>query len=121
LYCSTFFVLYSLEIMAKFFIATETGRYYQFSARATAYPDAILSGLSVVKEADLPANAQIEEHQTGERYQAFSILRMRLSLKNGKSVVRLASALAPLPSLIGVNAFSSTVTKVRPARQRVRV
>ncbi|MBE9012661.1 hypothetical protein IQ250_20890 [Pseudanabaenaceae cyanobacterium LEGE 13415] len=108
--------------MPRFYIPSKLpGRYYQFAARATAYPPAILPGLGVIPEADLPANAEVEEHLTRDRYAEFPILQLRLSLKNGRSVVRLASALAPINTLIGADVFGSEVNKVRPARQRVRV
>lgn len=108
--------------MARFYIPSKiAGRYYQFGAPASAYPDAILSGLGVIKESALPDSAKVEEHLTRDRYAEFPILPLRLTMKDGRSFTRLASAIAPISTLAGAEAFGSKVVKVRPARQRVRV
>lgn len=107
--------------MARFYIQTLSGKYYQFSSRATAYPDAILPKLGVLKESDLPADAELEEMMTGDRYADLNVVVLRLTLATGKSKVRLADAAAPIGTLKGTDAFGSKIRKVRPARQRVRV
>lgn len=107
--------------MARFYILLPTGKYYQFSTTAAAYPDALLPKLGVLKESALPADAELEEMMTGDRYADLDIVRLRLTLATGKSKVRLASATAPIGTLKGTDAFGSKIRKVRPDRQRVRV
>jgi hypothetical protein len=107
--------------MARFYIETTGGKYYQFASTAAAYPDAILAKLGVIKESALPADAELEEMLTGDRYADFAIVVLRLTLADGKSKTRLASAVAPIGTLKGTDVFGSKIRKVRPARQRVRV
>jgi hypothetical protein len=107
--------------MARFFIETLNGTYYQFTAPATAYPEVLQPKLGVLSEDELPEDAEIEPMMTGEGYADFKIVALRLTLASGSSRVRLASALAPINTLPGTEVFGSRIRRVRPTRRRVRV
>lgn len=105
--------------MPKFFIPVDLdGGHYQINTPNDAYPVSIRVTLGVLTEAQLPDNAEILDAGVVAEH---PVIRLRLKMANGKNYYRYASALAStdLRTLIGREAFGSTIRSVRPARRRV--
>jgi hypothetical protein len=120
----------SFLIMTRFYIqttppeGTEKGEAYQFNGGPLDYPAAMAAALGV--SVDVVPNNYVPT--TIGTYADYPIVRLRLTLDNGKSITRLcdadfvATAMSTLPGLnITTRRFTGDIVKVAPARTRVRV
>ena len=101
--------------MAKYFINVGDQQWYGFGAPMGSYPATVGTVLGV--GVTIPVGERVTDAGSSSDY---GIMRVRIKLLNGKSVVRLCdadsveSAITDLP---GTAAFGSSVVKVAPVRK----
>lgn len=101
--------------MAKYYINVGDQQWYGFGAPMGTYPDTLGTVLGV--GITIPVGDRTTDAGS---FADYGIMRLRIKLLNGKSVVRLCdadsveSAITDLP---GTAAFGSSVIKVSPVRK----
>lgn len=100
--------------MAVFYVRSPGKGWYKFGAPLAAYPEAVGTVLGI--NSDVPTTGRILKGNHTDHM----IMRVRINLANGKSVVRFCDINQysdALTDLRGAAAFGSTIRDVVPVRE----